>query len=323
MILTKTPLRVSFLGGGTDFPWFFETHGGAVISATISRYIYISALPSFDKKTTYLKYSQLEKVDTHKDILHPIFRSVLLDRQVPPYDWSVMADIPSGNGLASSSAFTVGLVNTVNRILRTSMTPRELALEAIRIEVDILNEPIGIQDQFASAMGGFNAFTFGKERKVESQSLLPREGTLPFRFVLVKVGESSRSASEFTLAQKNFIEEDRAAMKNLMALRDLTLEAVSKISEDSSNLAHFTRAGWELKKKTNPAATSEEIEETIQFSTRHGAHAGKLVGAGGSGFVFLLVDPPKTLELLEKLTRRGQSAFEVYLEEKGSNLVVH
>lgn len=321
MILTKTPLRISFLGGGTDFPWFFEKHGGAVISSTIARYIYISCLPSYDQKTTYLKYSRLEQVTRYEQINHPIFRSVLHDYQVPPMDWSVMADIPAGNGLASSSAFTVGLVKAAGLAVGNDLSDVKLGLEAVRFEIDVLREPIGMQDQLASAVGGFNLLQFEPSRRVLRKQLIENSSRVPFDLVLAKVGAFSRNASKFTKAQESLALDNPEAIENLERLRDLTLQAASAIERDPSELARFIRSGWDLKMKTNPSATSAEIEETLKFAFSKGAEAGKLVGAGGSGFVLLLVDKDHTNRLLESFTRRDQRAFIVDLEMGGSQRV--
>jgi D-glycero-alpha-D-manno-heptose-7-phosphate kinase len=321
MLISKTPLRVSFLGGGTDFPWFFNRHGGAVISTTINRYIYISALPSYDGKTTFLKYSNLETVELHADIRHPIFRSILVDYNLPKMDWSVMADIPAGNGLASSSAFTVGLVNLASHLKGQELPPNELALEAVRFELDVLKEPIGLQDQFASAVGGLNVFKFSKDRQVYTSKLTSTIEDFPFGMVLVKVGKINRSASKFTKAQEVFVQSNQSAIDDLSSLRDLTIEASEAIERDPGELVRFVRLGWELKQKTNPSVASDEINETIAFALKNGAEAGKLVGAGGSGFVLLLTSPSKTCNLVSLLLSRGQKTFEVEFEEKGSRLV--
>ena len=323
MILTKTPLRVSFLGGGTDFPWFFDDHGGAVISTTINRYIYISALQSYDEKTTYLKYSNLETVTSHQEISHPIFRSVLADYVVPPTDWSVMADIPAGNGLASSSAFTVGLINTVHGVLSKEISAHELALEAARVELDLLGEPIGLQDQFASAYGGLNLFTFQRSRTVAVKPLSNQQVPFPFDLVLVKVGAENRNASLYTKAQHNYILHNPDSIKDLVKLRDLTIEAAEQMEKDISKLAAYTRAGWELKLKTNPSAYSEAISESLAVALSAGAEAGKLVGAGGSGFLLLLVDPDKTETLTAMFRKRKQKVFKVQLDQLGSQVVEH
>lgn len=323
MILTKTPLRISFLGGGTDFPWFCDNYGGAVISTSINRYIYISVLPSYDEKTTYLKYSKLETVSSNEDISHPIFRAVLVDYDIPPTDWSVMADIPAGNGLASSSAFTVGLLKTVHKMLNKETFAHELALEAVRVELDLLGEPIGLQDQFASAFGGLNLFQFQHGRNVTVRSLNKKQGKLPFDFVLVKVGSANRNAGYFTEAQHNYVLANPKSIDDLVKLRDLTIEAAEEIEKDFGKLATYTRAGWELKLRTNPSTRTEEISESLALAMRAGAEAGKLVGAGGSGFLLLIVDPDHTEKLMAKFRKRKQKVFRVQLDELGSQVVNH
>lgn len=322
MIITRTPLRISFLGGGTDFPWFFEKYGGAVISTSISKFIYISSVVSFDGLTTFLKYSKLE---THTDlasISHPIFRSVLLRYKVAPRDWAVMADIPAGNGLASSSAFTVGLIKAASRVNGKDFSPTELAQEATKVELDLLQEPIGIQDQFASALGGMNLLEFNSGRKVTSRGLFRASALIPFDIVLVKVGGASRSASSYTGEQIKANKSNPQAIRSLIKLRELTLEAAAAIEGEPAQLAKYVRAGWQLKVQTNPNAVSPEIDETLDIGMKNGAEAGKLLGAGGSGFVMLLVDAVRTNRLIDLYAKRGQRAFHVTIEESGSQVVL-
>jgi D-glycero-alpha-D-manno-heptose-7-phosphate kinase len=315
-------LRISFLGGGTDFPWFFEKHGGAVLSTSISKFIYISSVVSFDGLTTYLKYSKLEAHTDLASISHPIFRSVLLRYNMAPRDWAVMADIPAGNGLASSSAFTVGLINAASRTIGKDLSPSELAYEAAKVELDLLQEPIGIQDQFASALGGMNLLEFKPGRKVSSRGLFRDSTLIPFDIVLVKVGVSSRSASRYTEEQTKANKSNPQAIRSLIKLKELTLEAASAIEGEPAQLAKYVRAGWQLKVQTNPNAVSSEIEETLDFGMKNGAEAGKLLGAGGSGFVMLLVDTVRTDRLIDLYAKRGQMAFHVKIEESGSKVIL-
>lgn len=320
MLVSSTPLRVSFLGGGTDFPWFFEEHGGAVLSTTINKFIYISALPSYDGVTTYLKYSKTEFVSEFSRIEHPIFRTVLSGFSLPPMDWSVMADVPAGNGLASSSAFTVGLVNAATYVKGQSASPLELAQKAIHVELDLLNEPIGIQDQLASAFGGLNLFQFSGNRKVSVSSIISQDDGFPFGMVLVKVGPRDRRAGIFTREQRKFAEENREVFDQLKVLRDLTLEASVSLRDDIGRLPEYVRRGWELKVKTNPHAISTEINEIINTGYSAGAEAGKLVGAGGSGFVLFLAQKDKTEKLIELFWQKGTIAFEVKSINQGSKV---
>jgi D-glycero-alpha-D-manno-heptose-7-phosphate kinase len=234
-----------------------------------------------------------------------------------------MADIPAGNGLASSSAFTVGLIKTVHGVLGKEITAHRLALEAVRVELDLLGEPIGLQDQFASAYGGLNFFYFQKSRNVMVRPLNQSQVQFPFDLVLVKVGAENRNASFFTKEQHNYALANPDSIKDLIKLRDLAFEAAEQVEKDMSKLAAYTRAGWELKLRTNPSAQSEAISESLAIAMGAGAEAGKLVGAGGSGFLLLLVDPDQTETLIASLQARGQKTFKVELDHLGSQVVEH
>ncbi len=318
MLISKTPLRVSFLGGGTDFPWFFEEHGGAVVSAAVNQHIYISCVDSFDAKTFYLKYSRLEVVTHVDEIQHPIFRFVLADSSVPPQDISVMAEIPAGNGLASSSAFTVGLVNLISRRSGELLSPYELARRATHVEIDQLNEPIGVQDQLGSAFAGVNFHKFGRGRDIVSKGICQRDGEFPFDMLLVKVGTFSRQASKFTELQKQFVSKNPEALRRLIELRDLTLIAGSVLADDLSRLPEFIKTGWELKVASNQNAMTDEIRAVGQRLETLGSLAWKLLGAGGGGFVLALYEKGSAQRVVSELTLEGKQVIVLGLDLDGS-----
>jgi D-glycero-alpha-D-manno-heptose-7-phosphate kinase len=320
MLVSKTPLRVSFVGGGTDFPWFFEEHGGAVVSAAVNQHIFISALDSFDGKTTYLKYSQLETVRDLSDISHPIFKAVIGRYQNPPQDISVMAEIPAGNGLASSSAFTVGLVNLMAHRSGVHLSPDELARLAIELEVDDLGEPIGVQDQLGSSFPGVNFHTFSPGRVIDSTPLIGSTENFPFEMALIKVGVQSRSASKFTELQRKFVEIDREALNRLLELRDLSLEAGEVLKNDLSKLPHYVKEGWKLKVASNPNAIDTEVAEVGSLVERSGALAWKLVGAGGGGFILTIWEPGTRQTFLASMARSSRRAVKLELDFEGSQV---
>lgn len=287
MLCSITPLRISFLGGGTDFPWFFEKHSGAVLSTAIDKYIFVSGIPSFDRQTTYLKYSKYEKVSDWEEIEHPIFRTVLRHFQLPPFDFAVMSDIPGGTGLGSSSAFTVGLLNFVSSHLQLAHDSETLARLAIDIELNQLAEPIGIQDHLPAAFGGFAHYRFDAHEPIQRTDL--DAGALgQFELLLVPTGSERRQASALTAAQREFVSSNASGMRSLKELADLTNEAAKQLEESPERLPEYVAQGWELKKATNPASSNGEIDRIISESARRGSLAGKLLGAGGSGFVLLI-----------------------------------
>lgn len=321
MLVSKTPLRVSFLGGGTDFPWFFEEHGGAVVSAAINQHIFISAIDSFDGKTTYLKYSKYEEVLDPKQIQHPIFREVISGSRNPAQDISVMAEIPAGNGLASSSAFTIGLINLLARRAGKKLTPEQLASMAINLELDQLGEPIGVQDQLGSAFAGVNFHRFDKGRRFKTVPLVDNIKDFPFEMVLIKVGKQSRSASKFTELQRTFVESDKGALARLIELRDLSLEAGKTLAHDISRLPDFVREGWNLKRASNPSSINEEIEALGGKVEKLGAAAWKLVGAGGGGFVLAICKQGERNNLTSKMRSEGARLIDVEIDFKGANVI--
>lgn len=318
MLVSRTPLRISFLGGGTDFPWFFEENNGAVISAAIQKHIYLNGLRSFDEKTFYLKYSELEVVQNYSRIKHPMFRAALEHFRAPPLDISVMAEIPAGNGLASSSAFSVGLINLILASLGEHTTQARLAELAIQLELDILNEPIGIQDQLGSAFGGVNIHKFSTGRSIASRLLFSQNKRLPFDLLLSKVGVTTRRASSFTSAQRDFASADPRAIRALRELRDLTLEAEGAIENDPAALPDYVREGWRLKLESNPNAGSHDIISLSSQLMTKGALATKLLGAGGGGFILSIFNPGQISEFLAQNEKIARVSTEIAIDYRGA-----
>lgn len=318
MKVSRTPLRISFLGGGTDFPWFFEQHGGAVISAAIDKHIYINGLKSYDAKTFYLKYSELEIVQDLSNVRHPIFRTALSYFDSTPLDISVMAEIPAGNGLASSSAFSVGLVNLIFAYRGEALSQSRLAELAIKLELDLLNEPIGVQDQLGSAFGGVNFHEFSSGRSITSSPIFSSANEFPFELLLTKVGVASRQASTFTAAQKDFVTSNSDAIRALEELRDLTLEARAAIAKDAAALPAFVREGWLLKLASNPNAASPEIMDLSEKLVAQGATATKLLGAGGGGFILSIFNQGQLAEFLAKNETISKFSTEVKIDYTGA-----
>lgn len=310
---------MSFLGGGTDFPWFFREHGGAVISAAIDRYIYVSAIPSYEPETTYLKYSSFEKVNSLSSIHHPIFREVLMDARLPGHDFAVMSDIPGGTGLGSSSAFTVGLINLIHSISGTRIDAEELARKAIEVELEKLGEPIGVQDHLPAAYGSFSYFEFS-EPFVISRKKLDVNLDAYFDFVLVPTGGYTRSASEAIRQQMTTLREESRAVSALLEMLSLTQEVAHALSTTPEVLVDGIRESWKLKKASNPLATSSRIEEILEWGIRNGALAGKLLGAGESGFV-LLVLPARSAARLLADSNSATRTHQVRVEHFGSKVM--
>ena len=323
MILSRTPFRVSFLGGGSDIPWFYEEFGGgAVLSTAIDRHMYISGHALFDSDDVLIKYSKTERVGNPANLEHPIAREVLTRAGINGIDISVTADIPAGTGLGSSSAFTVGLINLVRTYNSQSVDPATLALEACKVELEYLKEPIGKQDQYASAYGGLNLIKFKDDGSVSVEPIdLEDEalGWLANAVVLVRLGQQSRSASAVLDGQKAAANLDAKVSSALADARDIAVAGAQVVSLDITKLGALVRASWDLKKLSHPTSGLEVADQLISHGLKHGALGGKLLGAGGGGFVMFIVDPSRKRKLTESL---GRVAFiQPGIEMLGSTIV--
>ena len=322
MIITRTPFRVSFLGGGTDIPWFSQEYGGCVISTAIDRHMYLSAHPLFEEEELLLKYSKTERVKNSSEIEHPIFREALSTTDVSGLDISVSADFPAGTGLGSSSAFTVGLLNLLNAQKGINASKSMLAEAACELEIRKLQEPIGKQDQYASAYGGFNYIEFQRDGAVQVSPIITCNSAsewLSNSMILVWEGGKPRSASAILRDLEKSAKTYKNAIEALRELADLTRDSVSAIQNDVSSLGPLLKESWALKKKSNPSAISQSTEELIDFGIAKGALGAKLLGAGGTGFVLFLVEPSLTKKFLAEM--RPKKAHQVAIDETGSTVI--
>ena len=295
MILVRTPFRASFLGGGSDLPTFFQQHGGATLSTTINKHIFLTGRKMYNGEQSLLKYSKLETVRSPEEIDHPIFRAVFERFGLKGLDIGVMSDIPSGSGLGSSSSFTVGLIQLVNEIHGLGIDKAEIARLACEIEIDMVGDRVGKQDQYAAAFGGFNLFLFNRDNSVE---VFPYQFSktdyewLSSAMVLVEVGSFGRSASENLAKVARYIDLDQVARKSTQALGDLAIEGFKQISTNGIQvLPSLLEEAWRLKQLSTPKELTAVANELMNVGLENGALAGKLLGAGGGGFVLFLVEP--------------------------------
>lgn len=286
MIITRAPLRVSFFGGGTDLPSYFERWDSEVISMTIGKYIYITGNPMFQNSDILLKYSKLERVGMASQLQHPIAREILREFRIDGYDIGVTSDFPAGTGMGSSSAFTVGLLKLISERLNLDMSKLDLAKKACEIEINRLNEPIGFQDQFASAYGGLNRFQFSREGTKVTPITLEEEVFENFcgSLFLLPVG-NPRSAGKILSAQKNLSMESAKELKYLHEMRSIAKHFSPSTFENEYDFAMLLRTSWELKKLSNSMVTNPMVDKAIEIGFSIGATAGKLLGAGESGFI--------------------------------------
>jgi D-glycero-alpha-D-manno-heptose-7-phosphate kinase len=300
MIITRSPLRITLGGGGTDLPSYYHQHGGFLIAAAIDKYVMITLHESF-RPELIIKYSQLERVTEIGQIEHPIVREALwlLGDNPTSLEVTSMADIPASTGLGSSSSFTTALLQALH-VRRNSMVTRaELAEEACHIEIELLHEPIGKQDQYIAAYGGVNCFTFNRDGKVEVTALKASRETLynmEDSLVMFFTGYS-RSASDILREQDTKSRgNDQAMIENLHFVKDLGLRTRAALESDNvDQLGPLMDEHWRFKKQRSASMSNAMIEEWYGLAMRSGATGGKLIGAGGGGFLMFYAEDKKRL----------------------------
>jgi D-glycero-alpha-D-manno-heptose-7-phosphate kinase len=287
MIISRTPFRISFAGGGSDLPSFYRKEMGAVVSTSINKYMYIALHPFFDKEKIQLKYSKTELVDSISEINHPIFREVLSLYNLRGIDLNSIADIPSGTGLGSSSAFTVGLINAVRTFLGKATSNERLGEMACEIELNKVGSPIGKQDQYATACGGLNFITFYGDETVNVQKIImspSKKKELEENLLMLYVG-GSHSANKILENQQIAIDDQRKfrtqkEMVNLAFQLKTALE-----NNEIDDFGRYLHEGWLMKKSLTSGITTGYIDSLYARGLKAGALGGKLLGAGGAGFI--------------------------------------
>lgn len=320
MIITKTPFRISFAGGGSDLPNFYERYGGCVLSTTIDRYCYISIHPYFDRGKTLLKYSESELVSDLSQIRHKIFNCVLNEAQLHGVEITSTADVPGGTGLGSSSTFTVGLLNAVNCYRGKYLSKGKLAAKACQVEIEGLGSPIGKQDQYAAACGGLNFIRFHPDGEVSVSPIVMQPETyrrLQQNLVMFYTGDV-RSANAILAEQKrNISAEDKA--KNLRRMCALAEEMKGALEQnDLSSFGRLLNDGWELKRTLASGISNPAIDEAYDTAMKNGALGGKLLGAGGGGFLLFYCEPDKQEQLRVALRLRP---FPFSFEKDGTSVI--
>jgi D-glycero-alpha-D-manno-heptose-7-phosphate kinase len=295
MIMTRSPLRISLGGGGTDLPSYYREFGGFLIAAAIDKYVYITLHETF-QQSLIIKYSKMELVQNIDDISHPIIREALKMTGVkqPHLEITSMADIPAGTGLGSSGSFTTALLRALHMLQNDHISRRELAEEACRIELDILGEPIGKQDQYIAAFGGITCFEFRENGTVSVQSLRLEPETLhnlEDNLVLFFTG-FTRSASAILQDQDcRSKQKDREMIENLHFVKDIGSQSKSALEKGDLRLfAELMHKHWEHKKCRTKGMTNNSIDEYYELARRNGALGGKLIGAGGGGFLMFYTE---------------------------------
>jgi D-glycero-alpha-D-manno-heptose-7-phosphate kinase len=324
MIITRSPLRISLGGGGTDLPSYYREHGGFLVAAAIDKYVYITLHRTF-QPGLIIKYSALEKVSAVAQVQHPIIREALLHAGPEPLSLEIssLADIPSGTGLGSSGSFTTALLKALHTLRKSIVHPAQLAEQACHIELERLNEPIGKQDQYIAAVGGITAFTFHRDGRVEYRPCSISEETLynlEDNLLLFFTGYS-RSASSILKDQNDKSKSHDATMlDNLHFTKDLGHQSLAAL--ESSNLEEFARlmdVHWQRKKARSAGMSNDRINEWYDHAMGHGALGGKLIGAGGGGFLmFYASDKTK---LRHAMREKGLQEVRFRFDFEGTKVV--
>ncbi len=297
VIFSRAPLRISLGGGGTDLPSYYNEHGGFLVSGAIDKYVYMLIHTVFQRRYR-MKYSELEEVDEIGAIRHPILRESLLRHwRGAPLEIASVADVPAGTGMGSSGAYTVCLLKGLVRARRSSISPGDLAEAACAIEMDALGEPVGKQDPYVAAHGGICAYAFGANGEVEVQPLeleLPVLRRLRDHLLLFYTGEA-RSASKVLADQDARSKAGDARMvENLHRTKELGRQTQALLEEgELEGYAELMHEHWENKRRRSPGMTNERVDALYQQARRAGTIGGKLVGAGGGGFLLLYTRSPE------------------------------
>jgi D-glycero-alpha-D-manno-heptose-7-phosphate kinase len=320
MIISQTPYRVSFAGGGTDLPAFYEQEYGAVFSVTLQKHMYVTVGPRFEK-TTRVAYSQVEIADQIKDIEHTIVREALRTTGLGPHlEITTVGDVPSGTGMGSSSSLAVGLLNALYASKGMVTSRERLAEQSCDIEIDVLKKPIGRQDQYAAAFGGFNYIQFNPDHSVQVEPVPCRRETLEEleSRVLLMYTEKQRSADGILQKQSDGTADK---MSVLRAMRDLAGEMRTVLSGqgDLDEFARLLHEGWKLKRSLGFGIATSDIDDWYDAAMKAGAQGGKLLGAGGGGFVCLLAPPERHEAIREALGRPRELEFKV--DHRGSRII--
>lgn len=299
MIITRTPFRVSFAGGGSDIASFYEKHGGCVLSTSINKYMYISVHPSFETMDTVLKYSQTEIVDDIDKIEHKYFKEVLNMLHIHGVEIVSTADVPAGTGLGSSSSFTVGLLHSLYSYKGKFVSKEKLAQQACKIEIECLKNPIGKQDQYAAAYGGLNFYEFNKDGSVFVEPIIMRNelyGQLEKNLMMFYTGQL-HSASEILKEQSsNITAGDKE--KNQLKMCDLARELRDELQHNNIDaMGEILHENWKLKRTLASGISNPVIDEYYDIALKNGALGGKLLGAGGGGFLLFYVPEKRQSEV--------------------------
>lgn len=324
MIVTRSPLRISLGGGGTDLPSYYQEHGGFLIAGAIDKYVYITLHQTFVQELI-VKYSKLERVLDVNDLAHPIIRETLkyVGVDIPYLEITSMADIPAGTGLGSSGSFTTALLKALHALNKNLVHPQELAEQACHIELDLLKEPIGKQDQYIAAYGGLTCFDFQKNGEVKARPLKIDTETLynlEDNLLLFFTGYS-RSASGILKEQNDQSQQKNQSMlDNLHFVKDLGLKSCEYLEKgDLHGFAELMNVHWEYKKQRSSKMSNSDINAWYDLALKNGAIGGKVIGAGGGGFLMFYTE--EKMKLRHAMTQAGLKEVRFRFDYQGTQIV--
>ena len=326
MIITRTPFRISFFGGGTDYPGWFRKHGGAVLATTIDKYCYISCrhLPPFFEHKHRIVYSQIENVQHNDEIQHPAVRAVLNWAEVEKgLEIHHDGDLPARSGLGSSSSFTVGLIHALQGLRGQTPNKDSLARDAIHIEQDIIGEHVGSQDQISAAFGGFNRIAFHRNGAFDVDPVVlsaRRRAELHDHLLLCFTG-FSRIASEVAKSKiDNFMKREQE-LKQMQKMVDKAIEILQDANEPIESFGELLNASWQYKRSLSDRVSTPEIDAIYQATMDAGAIGAKILGAGGGGFFLIFAKPERHAAIRKRLNKLIHVPFD--FEDSGSRVVLY
>ncbi|MFC1789586.1 kinase [Patescibacteria group bacterium] len=314
MIISKTPFRISFFGGGTDYPVWYREHGGAVLSTTIDKYCYINCryLPPFLNYKYLIRYSLREETQDVFQIKHPSVRECLKFLNIKEgIEMAYTADLPGRSGIGSSASFTTGFLNCLYSLIGKTVSKRQLALDAIHVDRDLIGENVGSQDQTAAAFGGLNKIIFGGEKEIDVQPIIidqKKMDLLQDHFMFFFTG-ISRDASNIAAEQIKQTPSKTQELQTMYQMVDESINILNGPIERINDFGKLLNESWKLKRSLTNLITTSEIDDIYEVALGSGALGGKLCGAGGGGFIVLFVPPEAQSKVKERLRRLLQVPF--------------
>ena len=324
MIITRSPLRITLGGGGTDLPSYYRHHGGFLLAAAIDKYVYVTVMRPF-VEGIFLKYSKLEHAERIDEVQHPIIREALrmLNFRTPQIEIATLADIPAGTGLGSSGSFSTALLKALYAHRRHLLHPSELAELACEIEMKRLDQPIGKQDQYAAAYGGVTCFSFNPDDSVNACPLKTSMAALfelEDNLLLFFTGFARGAGSVLEDQKRRTEQSDPAMLKNLHDVKELGLRSQQALERGNTTLfGEIMHEHWEHKKRRSPQMTNAQIDEWYEVGRKHGAIGGKLVGAGGGGFLLFYTEERRRLRAA--MTKAGLEEVRFRFDFEGTKVL--